>query len=88
MRTIDRDTGLARVTNNGRRNRQEKYREAMKAAGFVQVTGWVHEHQQADAIEYLKALRLRDDLTTGSLRNIETHRFVSIRAALDNDEAE
>ena len=84
--TIDRETNMARVTNNGSRNRQTAFREKMRAAGLVQVTGWVHSHQAADATELLRALKARDELVPGPLRNPETGRLVSLkRALLDRD---
>ena len=84
--TIDRDTQRARVTNNGPRNRQAQYKARMYADGYVQVTGWVNSHQSADAIEYLKLLRINPSLVPGPLRNPESGKLVSRAvAALGED---
>jgi|EndMetStandDraft_3_1072993.scaffolds.fasta_scaffold415389_2 hypothetical protein len=84
--TIDRETNMARVTNNSSRNRQAAYRERMKAEGLIQVSGWINPEQAADLIELMNALRHRPDLTTGPLRNPSTGRLVSIRTALEDAE--
>lgn len=83
--TIRRDTNMARVTNNGSRNRQAAFRERMKAEGLVQVSGWVHPHQAADVVALMATLRRRDDLTTGPFRNPETGRLVSQKTASEAD---
>ena len=75
--TINRETQQARVTNNGPRNRQAQYKARMYADGFVQVTGWVNSHQAADAILYLKLLRINPSLVPGPLRNPESGKLVS-----------
>lgn len=63
------------VTNNGSRNRQAAYRRRMEDAGFVQVTGWVHRAQAADALTMLRRLKDNPALTPVSLRNADTNRF-------------
>lgn len=67
---------------HSRRNRQTAYRARMKAAGFVQISGWVHASQEADAMEYLAALRTSAHLTTGPLRDEATRQLVSVRQVL------
>lgn len=63
------------VTNNGSRNRQADFRARMQAAGFVQVTGWVHRDQASDALTMLQRLRENRHLTPVSLRNSATNKF-------------
>lgn len=67
------------VTNNGSRERQSAYRERMVAAGYVQVTGWVHRTQAPEVTNYLRALKERPDLQPGPLRNPITGKLVSTR---------
>ncbi|MFC3705923.1 hypothetical protein ACFOOL_14290 [Devosia honganensis] len=63
------------VTNNGSRNRQADFRRRMEAAGYVQVTGWVHRDQAADALTMLRRLRENPALSPVSLRNSATNKF-------------
>jgi len=65
------------VTNNGSRNRQAAFRERMVTEGMVQVTGWVHRDQAADATELLKRLRECPGLLPGPLRDPVTGKLVS-----------
>lgn len=67
------------VTNNGSRNRQAAFRERMVNAGYVQVTGWVHRDQVADATEMLRRLKESPGLLPGPLRNPATGKLVSLR---------
>lgn len=67
------------VTNNGSRNRQAAFRERMVKAGMVQVTGWVHSHQAADATQMLRRLKEDPELSPGPLRNPATGRLVRAR---------
>ena len=67
------------VTNNGSRNRQAAFRERMVNAGFVQVTGWVHESQAAETLHMLRRLKEAPELVPGPLRNPVTGKLVSAR---------
>ena len=67
------------VTSNGSRNRQAAFRERMVKAGLVQVSAWVHSHQEADVLNYLRHLRENPGLSPGPLRDPATGRLVRAR---------
>lgn len=46
---------------------------------MVQVTGWVHSHQAADATQMLRRLKEDPELSPGPLRNPATGRLVRAR---------
>jgi hypothetical protein len=80
MPMADRIIRAGAVTSNEARKRQASYRDRMVKAGMVQVTGWVHSHQQADAVQLLRRLREDESLIPGSLRSTDTNRFVSLES--------
>lgn len=69
---------MSTVTSNTSRNRQADYRRRMEAAGFVQVTGWVHTHQAASVTDLLAALRADINCEAGPMRDIITGRLTKV----------
>lgn len=49
--------------------RQRAYKERMREAGFVQVTGWVRADQQGDVAELMARLAADPDLEVGPVRS-------------------
>lgn len=66
------------VTSNGSRNRQRDFRSRMEAAGFVQVSGWVHRDQQADTIQLLRRLKEDGGLRPGPVRITTTGKLAKL----------
>jgi hypothetical protein len=69
---------LSAETSNSNRNRATAFRRRMADAGYVQVTGWVHRTQAADANQLLRRLKANPALQAGPLRNPETGKLVSL----------
>ena len=76
------------VTSNGARKRQASYNARMRAAGFKQVTGWVHKEQSADAGWLLKRLKGNPDLRPGPVRDVTTGRLAKLEAQDKEEEGE
>lgn len=66
------------VTNNGARKRHAAFRERMVAAGFVQVSGWVHKEQAGAAAQLLRRLKEEPALLPGPVRDTRTGKLLKL----------
>lgn len=57
-------------------DRAKRFREAMKEAGFVQVSGWVPASQASDVTIVLDKMRRNPHLEIAVLRDTVTCRYV------------
>lgn len=60
-------------------SRQRAYKDRMAAEGFVQVHGWVHNHQLADVVVLLHKLQSSPELMVGPARHELTGKLVKLR---------
>ncbi len=75
-RELERAEALKRKMASA--SRQRAYKERMAAEGYVQVTGWVHRHQQMEVLILMKHLQARSDLSVDLARQRDG-RLVRIR---------
>ena len=73
----------APITSDSKRKEkspQQLYVEQQKAAGLVQVSGWVPTHTHSDFVLMMSLCRDDRDLTPSTVRSIKTGRMKGINS--------